>query len=185
MKIQLSENERMVYDVVREYLDNNRIFEFEKVSNFIQARFRLASININNEGIEKHLTTLVEKKILVPNSKLTRDMVFYNQNRNSIYNFIKKNPGVYLSKIMSELGLSINTIVWHITILENFNFIASDQIDNRIIFFDSTLELNKVKIYYFTSHDTSKKILQYLKINDFLIFSILNLNDLKLFCQFI
>ncbi len=166
MSTLLSDNERLVYNVVKEYLDYNRVFNIEKLVSFVKTRFRGASININNEGIESLLRSLVFKRILVEGSKLTQDRVLNNENRNLIHEYICQYPGIHLKKIINELNLSVNVVVWHVTILENFNYINNARIENRIIFYSSDLKFNQVMLYYFTSNEHGKKILDYFKYNN-------------------
>ena len=167
MPITLQENEKIVFDVVREYLDKNRTFEIQKLLSFINSRFRMRSITINNEGIESILKSLVKKNLLVEGSKLTGDNILNNEKRKLIYKHVIQNPGIHLKRIINEIEFSFNVVIWHLNILGKFNFIKKSYIENRAIFYDSKLEFNEVKIYYFTSKDKSKKIIEYLKINDF------------------
>ena len=164
---QVVEKENLVFDVVREYLDKNRVFEINKILSFIKSRFKMNSININNTGIELILKSLVEKNLLVEGSKLSSEDVLLTEKRNIIYNNIIKNPGTYLNKIIKEVGFSFNVVIWHLGILQKFNYIKKGQIENRSIYYSSDLEFKEVKIYYFyNSNKRSKRIIEYLKIND-------------------
>ena len=167
MPIALVENERVVFEVVREYLDKNRIFEVNKILSFIKARFRMASVNITEDGIENLLYSLVKKKLLVEGSKLTSENIFENIRRKIIYDIIVQNPGMHLKKMVEGLEISFNVVIWHLNILQKFDYIKKAKIENKVIYFDSKLDFNEVKIYYFTSNDRSRKIIEYLKLNDF------------------
>jgi len=65
MLIELLEQEKLVLDVVQEYLNKNRYFNMNEIISFIIARFRTASININISGIEEILRSLVSKNLIV------------------------------------------------------------------------------------------------------------------------
>jgi predicted transcriptional regulator len=161
------EKEKLVFDVVREYLDKNRVFDISNILSFIKSRFKMNSININIEGIELILKSLVEKNLLVEGSKLSRNEVLLTEKRNTIHENILKNPGTYLNKIIKEVGFSFNVVIWHLGILQKFNYVKKGQIENRTIYYSSDLEFKEVKIYYFyNSNARSKRIIEYLKIND-------------------
>lgn len=166
MPIDLSREEKIVLTVVQEYLDKNRQFNMEKILPFIVSRFRLASVNINRNGIEDILRSLIQKNLLVEGSKLSHDDILSNLKRNQIYNFILKNPGTYFNRILKELGLSNHIVVWHLNMLVKFTYIKKEVLDNHDIYFDSDLEFEEVKINYFTSKEKSKKIIEYLKVNN-------------------
>ncbi len=166
MAIKLTNQEKIVLNVVQEYLDKNRQFNMKKILPFINSRFRMASIDISNYGIETILRSLVQKDLLVEGSKLTHEDILFNLKRADIYNFIQKYPGVYFNKIIKELKLSNHIVVWHLNMLLKFNFIKKGLFDKHEIYFDSNLEFENVKIIYITSREKSKKIIEYLINND-------------------
>jgi predicted transcriptional regulator len=166
MAIKLTNKEKIVLNVVQEYLDKNRQFNMKKIQPFINSRFRMASIDISNYGIETILRSLVQKDLLVEGSKLTHEDILFNLKRADIYNFIRKYPGVYFNKIIKELKLSNHIVVWHLNMLLKFNFIKKGLFDKHEIYFDSNLEFENVKIIYITAREKSKKIIEYLKNND-------------------
>jgi len=167
MLIELLEKEKLVLDVVREYLNKNRYFNLNKIIPFIIARFRTASIDINISGIEEMLRSLVRKNILVEGLKLIRDDVLKNEKRKKIYEFILANPGVYFNRIIRALEYSNHIVVWHLKILLKFNFIKKEKFENHDIYFDSDYNLKNKKLKYLTSQEKSSKIIEYLKKFDY------------------
>ncbi|MFW9987278.1 MAG: hypothetical protein ACFFC3_01330, partial [Candidatus Odinarchaeota archaeon] len=151
MLIELLEQEKLVLDVVKEYLNKNRYFNINEIIPFIIARFRTASRNINISGIEEILRSLVRKKIIVEGSKLSREDILKNQKRKLIYEFIVSNPGVYFNIMIRELKISNHVVVWHLKILLKFNFIKTVRIENHDIYFDFTYNLKDKKLRYLTS----------------------------------
>ncbi|MFX1455532.1 MAG: hypothetical protein ACFFDB_09190 [Promethearchaeota archaeon] len=164
MSLRSSEEEEMVYNAIQNYLNENKILEKSNVISYINSYFAKASINISVKGIIKHLESLVEKKRIVEGSKLTEANVFRNSRRKKIYDFINENPGVYYNKIVKDLKLSNHVVYWHISILLKFGFIKTTKIENHEIFFNSKLNQDEVKKYYFsTIKEKSKKMLNFLK----------------------
>ncbi len=167
MLIELLEQEKLVLDVVKEYLDKNRYFNINEIIPFIITRFRTASRNINISGIEEILRSLVRKKIIVEGSKLSREDILKNQKRKLIYEFIVLNPGVYFNRIIRELKISNHVVVWHLKILLKFNFVKTVKIENHDIYFDFKYNLKDKKLRYLTSKEKSREIIEYLKKFDY------------------
>ncbi len=180
MPVELLEQERIVINVVQEYLNKNRYFNMKKVLPFIHARFKMASININNRGIEEILKSLVKKKIIVEGSKLLREDIFVNKKRYLIYVFMLKNTGIYFTRIVSELNIYHHVVIWHLEMLMKFEFIKKQKIENHNIYFDVNYRLRNSELKYFTSKEKSKLIIDYLKANDFGVAKTRLSTDLKL-----
>ena len=111
MLIELLEQEKLVLNVVQEYLNKNRYFNMNEIIPFIISRFRNASININISGIEDILRSLVKKNLIVEGSKLSINDVLKNQKRKNIYEYIQENPGIYFNRIVKELNMSNHVVV--------------------------------------------------------------------------
>jgi predicted transcriptional regulator len=164
MSIDITENEEKVLKIVQEYLNKNRKFEINKIVPFIIARFRLSSININKKGIRKILKSLIEKNLLVEGSKLTRNIILNNPKRQKIYEFIVRNPGVYFNKILTELNLTNHTVVWHLEMLEKFDFIQKTEFENHEIYSPKNMDIKNANKHYFLIKDESRKIIELLRL---------------------
>ena len=161
----IANSEQTVLNIINEYLDKNRFFSANDIIPFISSRFAKSGINLNINGIRTVLKSLVEKNVIVEGSKLTRDEILTNLNRNKIYEYIQKNPGINFNKIVSSLNLNIPVVEWHLNILIKFNFIIKEKIDNLDVYFDLNIEPEDRMILYFISKDKSKQIIDFLKIN--------------------
>ena len=95
-------------------------------------------------------------------SKLTKNQILNNENREKIYTYICENPGVYFYQIAKTLKLSNYILGWHIKMLLKFNFIRSKEIDNHEVFFDINLGDDYDELYYFISKEKSKIIINFL-----------------------
>jgi len=124
-------------------------------------------MNIANGGIQKILLSLVKKNMIVEGTTLTKNDVLMNSRRKEIYDYIKENPGKYVTIIAEELKISSNVVFWHLNILIKFNFIKKKIIDNHIVYFDSNISLRDTNKLYLISKEKSKRIINYLKINNF------------------
>ena len=180
MPIELQEQERIVLNVVQEYLNKNRYFNMSDILPFIHSRFKMASININLRGIEEVLRSLVNKNLIVEGSKLTKNDILENKKRKKIYDFIVKNPGNYFNRIIKRLEMSNHVVIWHLSILLKFKYIKAENLDNHEIYFEYNFNLKNIKFSYFTSKEKSKLIIDYLKNNDIGITKTKISTDLKI-----
>ena len=180
MPVVLLKQEKIVLTVVQEYLNKNRFFNMKKILPFIHTRFKMASININLRGIEEILKSLVKKKLIVEGSKLYKEDILNNSKRREIYEIIKENPGTYFNKIVGNLNFSNHVVVWHLNMLLKFKFIKAEQIENHEVYFEFNFNLKNSKLKYFTSKEKSKRIIEYLKVNDIGISKTKISTDLKI-----
>lgn len=163
---QITNQETMVFDIVQEYLNENRTFDYNKILPYIVSRFAKSSINISTKGIIKHLERLTEKNMIVEGSKLTKNDVLINLKRKKLYEFIVERPGVYFNQIVNKLKLANHVVIWHVQILLKFNFIKVHEIDNREVYFETTVDLKNIEPLHIASHDKAKKILEFLRLNN-------------------
>ena len=163
MSLKESDEEEIVFNVVQDYLNENKILDRENVINRIKSNFSKVSININENGIRKHLESLIKKRRLIEGSKLTQDKILLNSKRKRIYQYIINNPGVYFFKIVKKVNMNQQNVYWHIGMLLKFNIVQTAKIDNHEIFFDSKLADKEAKKLYFLQKMESKKILEYLQ----------------------
>lgn len=163
MKIELVEDEKIILNIVHDYLNKNRQFTFEEILPYINSRIRLSSININNEGVRMILISLTNRKLIVEGSKLTKGEILNNEKRREIYDFIIKNPGTYFNRIVHELNYSNHIVVWHLSMLLKFDFISKEILENHEIYYDTTTEFEDISSKYFTTKEKSQKIINFMK----------------------
>ncbi|MFX0023349.1 MAG: hypothetical protein ACFE9S_13565 [Candidatus Hermodarchaeota archaeon] len=166
MSVDLVPQERVVLDIVEDYLSKNRQFDIDDIIPYISYYLRRTPNNLNYEGIKSILRSLVKKNFLIEGSKLTHDDILNNNKRKKIYTHILKNPGIYFTKIVNDLGFSNHVVVWHLNILIKFNFIKKRIFDKHEIFFDSKIDVQKAKFGFYTSLNKSQNIIHYLQENN-------------------
>ncbi|MFX1237605.1 MAG: hypothetical protein ACFFAS_10325 [Promethearchaeota archaeon] len=160
----LLDSEKAVFEIVRDYLNEKKAFDINKILPIITSQFAKLSINVNITGIERILYSLVRKRILVEGSTLLRSDVLNNHKRNALYQYICNNPGNYLTQLENKLNLSHHVTVWHLKTLIKFNFIEKQEFDNHDLFYATSEDFSCVKMAYLTSNNGT--ILRYLKEND-------------------
>ncbi len=77
-------------------------------------------------------------------SKIEKDELLDQPNRNTIYTFLHENPGINLTKIHREMDLGYGTIVHHLNILEKKNLITSKKEMGLKTFYPKKLKNHKV-----------------------------------------
>ncbi|MBN1803214.1 MAG: HTH domain-containing protein [Candidatus Lokiarchaeota archaeon] len=164
--VQLSSNERIVLQAVQEYLNKNRHLNIGKLVPFITSRFKLASVNINKDGIKINLKSLLQKNLIVEGSKLTHYEILENPKRKLIYDYIVGNPGAYLNKIVDDLGVSNHVAIWHLRTLMEFKFVKRKTINNHEVYFDARVDFEIAKARFLTLKKKSKEIIEFLLDND-------------------
>ena len=162
MSEEILQYEEAILFVVQDYLNKNRYFTIDEITPFINSRLRELSINLNYTGIKEVLKSLIKKKLIFERSKLTKDQLLNNENREMIYEYIRNNPGVYFNQIAKGLKLSNYILGWHLKILLKFNLIRSKGINNHEVFFDIKLGDENDELYYLFSKKKSKRITNFL-----------------------
>ena len=162
----LLNNEEMVYNVILEYLNQNRPFRISEILPYITSRFTKASVNINENGVKEILTSLVKKKLLVEGSVLTKNELIINPKRKKIYFIIRDHPGIIFNKIIKLSKFSNYIVYWHLSMLIKFGCVKKAMVGKHQIFFTSSLDVKDAKLAYFTSKKKSIQIINFLRNND-------------------
>ena len=164
--VKVENQEEIIYNIIIEYLGDNKTFRFNDIIPYINSRISKSSININTTGIKKNLNSLLKKGIIVEGSKLTRDTALLNENRLVLFEFIEKNPGRYFNNIVKTMKMSKYVVYFHLQILLKFDLIRKMEIENHDVYYDSGFNPIKVLPLFYQSKGKSKKILSYLKENN-------------------
>ncbi len=158
--------EDLVFNLVQEYLDKNRVFKMDKIVPYVQNSLSRNSIRLTIPGIKRIIVSLIEKNKIAEGSMLTKEDIMENPTRVKIYEYIAKNPGVYFNKIVNETEINIPVVAWHTNMLIKFDFVRKEKMENREIYYKSDLDIETVKKSYILSNDKSQKILFFLREND-------------------
>ncbi len=162
----ITDGERLVFEVIADYLKNNRTFRLTKILPYLSSRLAMSSMNLNSDGIKKNVISLMKKKFIVEGSKLTKETALDCEKRFEIYSFIKRNPGLHFRAIKESTKENQYVAYSHLEVLVKFGFIKSETVRNNVIYFDSSLDLEDVLPIHLASKKKSKKIIAYLKEND-------------------
>ena len=116
-------------------------------------------LKLPRKGILDIINFLLNEKVLIEGSRLTRNSILSNQYRKRIYDFIINNIGSNFSLIRDKVHVDNNGnigspghLAWHIEILLKFNFIKKIKYKNYTILAPNNLDDNEI-IYYFLLRD--------------------------------
>ncbi|MBN1801721.1 MAG: hypothetical protein JW891_09465 [Candidatus Lokiarchaeota archaeon] len=156
------EHEPLVIDLIQEYLDQNRYFNKQKIVSFLSYRLKESSVDISREGIRYILKTLAEKKYIMEGSKLIREEVLSNKNREKIYRYIKNNPGTNFNGIYKTLDLNIPVVEWHLSVLMKFGCVVKVKYGNQDAYFHISIKPKNYAFYHMLSKKKSRRVIKYL-----------------------
>lgn len=117
--LNLSEFEGKVLMLIKKLLKKHNTFQFD--ATFID--FCTKEIKCSELDVYYAIYSLVQQKILVSGSTLTRDEILDNSARARILAFIKDQPGIHIRELCKTLNLGNGAARTHLMILENFDFI--------------------------------------------------------------
>ncbi len=124
----------------------------------------------DNIDVMKSIDYLIKKRVLFPGKATSRDGVLKNDLRKRILDIIKAEPGIYFSKIRDAVNLDSNTLIWHLKMLEKFDFIRIEKFGNSTVFFDKFLDKALDPFYYYIHKEDSTDIFKQIATNPGLSF---------------
>jgi predicted transcriptional regulator len=153
-------NVQKVIEIAEEIVSEDKILSLENL--YYKARRKL---KIPRKGLKFIIQYLVNKKVLVDQSKFTRRSILEHPLREAIYYFIKENLGVHLSTIRNHFQ-SENTgtgqLLWHLDMLLKFNHIKSIKMKKYLIFLPRDIDDESGIIYFLLRDDLNFRIVQLL-----------------------
>jgi predicted transcriptional regulator len=163
-KIDLDEEEKEVFNLIKEYLTKKSIINIIELQNSINHRLR-NNPNYNKYKIEKIIKSLMKKKVILIGTRLSKEDVFTIQIRKNIYEFIQKEPGININDIKRKFNLGSNQVIWHVKMLNDFNFIRSVEIGNQNALFEFNFDKNNEYIVFYLRNEKVRDILKLLENN--------------------
>ncbi|MBN2150934.1 MAG: winged helix-turn-helix transcriptional regulator [Candidatus Lokiarchaeota archaeon] len=124
----------------------------------------------DNIDVMKSIDYLIKRRVLFPGKATSRDGVLKNDLRKRILDIVRAEPGIYFSKIRDAVNLDSNTLIWHLKMLEKFDFIRVEKFGNSTVFFDKFLDKALDVFYYYIHKDDSVDIFKQIATNPGLSF---------------
>ncbi len=151
---------QQVLEIAEQIISENRVLEAKLL--YYEAKKRL---KIDRKILLSVIQSLLEKKILVEGSKLTKEMVLSNTHRNNIYQYIRGNVGANFSMIREMYKGSTESsgqLIWHLQMLLKFNFIRKVKYKKYTLFLPIDIEEEEGIFHFLLRDDLNMAIIQLL-----------------------
>ena len=162
--IELDKEEKEVFELIKEFLTKKSIINVLELQNSITNRLR-NNPNYNKYKIEKIIKSLMKKKLILIGSRLSKEDILAIPIRKNIYEIIQKEPGININEIKRKFNLGSNQVIWHVKMLNDFNFIRTLQIGNQNALFEFNFDKNNEHIVFYLRNDKVQEILELLENN--------------------
>lgn len=127
-----------ILELAEEILSRNQTFNAKYLYNEAKKRLK-----IDRKTILRTIQLLIEKRILIEGSKLTKDLVLLNPHRKSILEFIQRNLGANFSMIKGAYEGTTGSpgqLIWHLQMLLKFKYIKKIKYRRFTILIPSEVE---------------------------------------------
>ncbi|MHA1291180.1 MAG: hypothetical protein ACTSQJ_00765 [Promethearchaeota archaeon] len=158
----LDQESQKILETARLIAGDNNTFRiqslYEKIKN---------ESNISSKSFLSSVENLIEQKIIVESSKLSKFDVLLNQKRADIFKNIRNYPGTHFSIILKKISskykdISLSEFIWHLEILLKFQYIKRVEVKNYTIFVPSDIDDIQGKFYFILREQTNQKIVDFL-----------------------
>lgn len=122
----LNKSEEDVIATIRELLKKHLVFQFN--ATFID--FCQKKLKIPANEVYRILYSLVQRKILVPGSILTREEILENSTRTAILKIIQANPGIHVRELCQKMEMNNSVVRSHLKVLESFSYLRRKNYSN-------------------------------------------------------
>ncbi len=123
---ELTSHEEVILARIKEILDKNIGFYIDsEIVDYCRQKSKSSEFQVY-----KTLYSLIQRKIIVPGSTLTKEDVLKNENRALIFNQIKEKPGMHIRELSSVVNKSSGVVRAHLQVLENFQYIRKKTYTN-------------------------------------------------------
>ena len=157
-------NVQRVIEIAEEIVAENKKVTLDKL--YYKAKRRL---KIPRRGLKSIIQYLVNKKVLVDQSRFTRNSILAHPFRKTIYYFIKSNLGAHLSTIRkyfqsdnTNLNTGTGQLLWHLDMLLKFNYVKTIKLKNYLLFLPLDIDDEAGIIYFFLRDDLNLRIIKLL-----------------------
>ena len=153
-----------ILTIAEGFISENRVLEVKQLYKEIRKHIR-----IEHKSLLAILNYLLEKRILVEGSKLTKELVLVNAHRKKIYEYIKTNRGANFSTIRREYEGSTGSpghLIWHLQVLLQFAYIKRITFRRFTIFLPIALEDEEGLLRFLVRNELNRQILGVLRTHE-------------------
>lgn len=129
---ELGEVERAVLNLAEKMANMTQKIEYEALFFKASRELHYSKIEVSNA-----INILYLKKHIRVGSRLTRGRVLENPTREKIYEYIVTHIGAHVREMGDKLSITPHLLYWHLTMLENFEYIYRVKFSKYVNFFPS------------------------------------------------
>ncbi len=156
-----------ILTIAEGFISENRVLEVKQLYREVRKH-----IQIEHKLLLAIINYMLEKRILVEGSKLTKELVLVNAHRKNIYEYIKSNGGVNFSAIQREYQGSTGSpgqLIWHLQVLLQFGYIKKLKFKRFTIFFPLELDADQALLTFLLRDALTRRLLKLLNTHESLL----------------
>jgi len=126
----LNNVEQKVLEIVDELVKQKQLIRIKDLFALAKRKLKFPDLEV-----EQAIWSLISKKYIVNGTKLSKNSVLENANRQEILKYICDNPGANIRAIRSKMSMGSYLTSWHIKMLEKFGYIRKKPHKNMVLLF--------------------------------------------------
>ncbi|NHI94354.1 MAG: hypothetical protein EAX96_17815 [Candidatus Lokiarchaeota archaeon] len=153
-----------IFVVAEDIINEKNGLEVELLQNELKKK-----LNLPEKTIYDVIQLLLNKRILVEGSKLTRESVLINPYRRKIYNYLTDNVSAYFTEIKKHIFSdqasnkgSVGHLIWHLEMLLKFNLIKKVRFETYTIFMPIEVDEEVAVNLFLLKNDLDRDIIELL-----------------------
>jgi predicted transcriptional regulator len=150
---------KKVIQIALDITKENRLITTELLYNIAKKELKIPRC-----GLKKIIQMLLNRKILVDGSKITKITILKNKTRKYIYWLIKTYIGAHYSflkeliSIQQKSEIGVGQLIWHLEMLLKFNLIKKVKVKNSIIFLPIEIDNNMGILHFLLRDEINRNI---------------------------
>ncbi len=143
--------------IAEELISRNLVLDAKRLYYEVKRR-----IPIERKVLLRLIQSLMEKRILIEGTKLTKDLVLANSHRKQIYKYITSHIGTHFSTIKERYKGSTGSpgqLIWHLEVLVKFEFIRRMKYKRYTLFLPFEFPEEVAIEYFLLRNELNRKIL--------------------------
>jgi hypothetical protein len=152
--VEFSPTEKKVLLIAKDLMKKHYLLDAQDLNRQATREIKEASPDVINAAIQQ----LLSKKVLFDGAAMTRDKVLANEMRCRVFELICNRPGIHISRLKTLAGTDLRTILYHLRVLERFEFVRFEPVLNKKAYYEITSPREFDMIYYFMQEEGARTI---------------------------
>ncbi len=149
MNDELTSLQKRIMELANEYMERHYLLRVDSLR--LEARRRC--FDVDKSEVDKAIDDLVFHRNFVDGKATTREQLLDNENRRLVYQVIRTEPGIHVSKLKELTGMNFRSVQWHLNALEEFRFVRNVNFGKITVYFDFLLEKTHDVLHFYLHKD--------------------------------